>query len=456
MRFRKSPHKTITTEIPVPDAHAASNQQSSSSNSRSPFSNLPAELLDLISVQIQETNSLLDLACTCWRFYQILEPRLYRSVTIRSTNALRSLHDSLSNAPARAEMVRSFSVHRPMDHYRASHDASTTSEISDFCLLPRLTNLEHLELNTFYLDRDEFHKIFDPASRGEAFRSLKTCKLDHAKSIAIIKEKLLLIRLGVVCFKSFDATEFRFSIFRNLLFHPTLEVLTIFNTAGGLHPFSSDYKSSTTLQRLNLLDCDIYPHDIEIFLSVPQELKELIIQTSEIHSPPSGHSLKETGVYAEVLEVVGPSLERLVIARDWVKAWVPFRFYGMTALRYPAAEMWAWMQCLGNGLGLTHEEAKELPLPTFEVPKELVRAFRQIVGEPEEEFYHDVFNIMPLLDSSQVADEVVKYRVLRKKFASSDAELSRPFSYIEYKFPVVCSWSSHKRLSRGFVGLIGL
>lgn len=59
------------------------------------------------------------------------------------------------------------------------------SELSDFCLLSRLTNLEHLELNTFYLDRDEFHEIFDPASRGEAFRSLKTCKLDHAKSIAI-------------------------------------------------------------------------------------------------------------------------------------------------------------------------------------------------------------------------------------------------------------------------------
>lgn len=314
-----------------------------------------------------------------------------------------------------------------MDHYRASHNASTTSELSDFCLLSRLTNLEHLELNTFYLDRDEFHEIFDPASRGEAFRSLKTCKLDHAKSIAIIKEKLLLIHLGVLCFKSFDATEFRFSIFRNLLFHPTLEVLTIFNAAGGLQPFSSDFKSSTALQGLDLLNCEIHPHDVEIFLSVPQELKELIIHTSEKHIPPSGHSLKETGVQ----KVVGPSLERLVIARDWVRAWVPFRFYGVTALRYPAADMWMWMRCLGNGSGLTHEEAKEVPLPTFEVPQELVRAFRQIVGEPEEEFYHDVFNIMSLLDSSQVADEVVKYRVLRKIFVSSDAELSRPFYYVE-------------------------
>lgn len=209
-----------------------------------------------------------------------------------------------------------------------------------------------------------------------------------------------------------------------------MEVLTIYSGAGGLQPFS-DYKSSIPLQRLNLLDSDIYPLSIEIFLSVPQALKDLIIHTSEIHIPPSGHSLKETGVYAEAFEVVGPSLERLVIARDWVRAWVPFRFYGMTALRYLAADMWMWMRCLGNSLGLTHEEAKELPLPTFEVPQELVRAFRQIVGEPEEEFYHDVFNIMSLLDPSKVADEVVKYRVLRKIFVSSDAELSRPFYYVE-------------------------
>lgn len=471
MRFRKSRHKTTTTEIPVSDSLVASSQQSSSSNSRSHFSNVAAELLDLISVQIQETNSLLNLARTCWRFYQILEPRLYCSVTIRSKNALRSLHDSLSNAPARAEMVRSFSVHRPMDHYRASHNASTTSELSDFCLLSRLTNLEHLELNTYYLDRDEFHKVFDPASRGEAFRSLKTCKLDDAKSIAIIKEKLLLIHLGVLCFEYFDGTEFQFSIFRSLLFHPTLEVLTIYSVAGGLQPFSSDYKSSTALQRLNLLDSLISPRDLETFLSVPRALKELIVHSSEMHIRPSGYSPKNTGVYGEALEVIGPSLERLVIARDWVLDLVPLQLYRTAALPYLAADMWTWMGCPRSGSGLTNEEPKESSLPTLEVSQDDLWEDDQIIREPIEEFYRDMFNIMSFLDpkmktmyfhesgegglppgffetaateagislirsegdleEGQVVDEVVKYRVLRKEFVFSDADLSLPSSCVE-------------------------
>lgn len=128
------------------------------------------------------------------------------------------------------------------------------------------------------------------------------------------------------------------------------------------------------------------------------------------------------------------------------------------------------MGCLRSGSGLTNEEAKELSLPTLEVTREVLWE-DQTLPEPIEEFYSNIFKSLSFLDpkmktmyfhengkggvppgsfetaatkagislissggdleEGQVVDEVVKYRVLRKQFVFSDAELSLPSSYVE-------------------------
>ncbi|GME27661.1 f-box domain cyclin-like protein [Neofusicoccum parvum] len=251
---------------------------------------MPVEMLDAIFAEVQVWETLIALTCTCWRFREVLEPCIYRSVIIRSAGGLSSFHHALQAKPSRAELVRSFAVNRgerALHAYRARHSSATADELSDFCLIPILTRLEHLHLESFFMDQAEFNAILLRAAQGELLRSLKTCTLN-------------------IQHPSFSTIGGH--VFETILLHPTLERLTIHLFDHGLRPHTHP---PTALRALELRDSRLSPAGLRLLLRQTRSLSELVFggrPGAVAFSPPA-----DASDMSDALGEVALSLTRLAV-----------------------------------------------------------------------------------------------------------------------------------------------
>ncbi|KAL1631680.1 hypothetical protein SLS56_004354 [Neofusicoccum ribis] len=256
---------------------------------------LPVELLDLIAPTLSRQD-LLSTASTCRRLFDVAEPHLYRSVTVKDARGQRSLLESIGTNSKRAALVRSLIIKRGNDKYRARHNAKTTSEPSDISVLAALSKLTHLSIESYYLDSG---------------RLLFWNEEDTDSSML----------------SNFDA----------IFLHPTLDALTIYNARDGCSPDVYQQKSTSALRRLELLHSDFSVQELARLLAIPRDLKQLVV-----HVKPYQGMLQccpyDWSEYARALEVVKDSLETLVITKDAAISNRPLQLKNMKALRCIAAD----------------------------------------------------------------------------------------------------------------------
>jgi hypothetical protein len=130
-----------------------------SHSSRLPF--LPDELLIEILANVHWPKALWSLRFVCRRIYWMVEPLLYSSVLLRSTNKYASFSGSLSKHPERALHVHALKLH--FANERLSEPSLVIPTVN------LMSNLQELSIDAMYARNDSLDEIFGRAVRLSLF-----------------------------------------------------------------------------------------------------------------------------------------------------------------------------------------------------------------------------------------------------------------------------------------------
>ncbi|KAH7063502.1 hypothetical protein B0J12DRAFT_643037 [Macrophomina phaseolina] len=289
---------------------------------------LPVELLDYIFSNLASRKDLISVSSVCKLFHAVVDPHLFRSVTVVSHHGLQSLNEALKAKTARPKYVLDlkFTIARALPNFWKDQLPVRDNFLDDFDfnILPRLTKLQTLSLDVKnYLDYRAWSAIFKIAASGKLLPSLRTCILNLSKAYYGTGE------LGNL---------------EEIYLHPTLESLSISRADCIVRPASillSTGNLPNALRRLEFSSCEIPPSDLKLILRRTKFLKEFALYMSR-----SDGSVANLHDYAEGLEEVAMTLESLTMDTNAATSGSPLRLSNMKALRKVAVDASVWFGLL--------------------------------------------------------------------------------------------------------------
>ncbi|KAF1837696.1 hypothetical protein BDW02DRAFT_595360 [Decorospora gaudefroyi] len=231
------------------------------------------ELLLNIIEHIDSHDARCNLAATCTRFQGLVEPYIWRNLTVVKGAHARKIATALDNQDERTNYIQDLAIRYPDDHRAGIEDLNY--------FLAVMGKLRHLHIESPCPNNAEWQRadmFFDGYSRIDYTNLLASAVYPG------LRDHLALPMLQSLTLHAHGAGTQKFTLGRAaaMFRHPTLRNITLscvnFDVSlRGPFDISEGERKSTPLQSLTLIECNVSVTFLDLVLSLPKALKELSI-----------------------------------------------------------------------------------------------------------------------------------------------------------------------------------